>query len=613
MPHILKMEGRSLAETPSWAVATVVSVMVAFGSFFHGSLKRFGKWLAETKRKSLHAAFEKVKEELMLFGLLSLLLGHWTYFVAKICVKSSLFSNRFYPCLPEDFAKETMSISRVLVSKSEYLNSTNFSEHKHTRSEYFCPKGQESFASYESLEQLHRFLFALGVTHVSYSFITIALAMMKVSFLPPVLVVFFAKQAFLSLPSMPLETPFELSSILSSWFLQIISWRTWENQAKIIADQGTEGSPKAAPPKSLRRVSTFVSHNTSHPWSQHKLLVWLLCFRRQFWSSINRADYMALRLGFISTHELPLSYDFHNYMLRSLEDEFRDIVGISLQYGSLLGTNIYFWLSFLPALLILLMGTKLHHIVVKLAVEILDSCSYSGNHQFKLRDELFWFGRPRLLLWLIQMISFLNAFEMATFIWSLWEVRAPICFMENRSFVVVRLTFGVVTQFWCSFITFPLYVIITQMGSKFKRSLVSEKVRDSLRVWLRRVKDKHNYPPFTLLTAASVTSSESMVDEMERVEAVASCNMEGSSSILGDTSNLHEPASLAQDQAHDQAHEDKEELEIALHSGPIFEVEGDEKLEISFYSGPIFEIDDNGENPTSPTHLQDRPCLHPPS
>ncbi|KAK6924501.1 Mlo-related protein [Dillenia turbinata] len=570
------MEGKSLAETPSWAVATVVSVMVAFGFFFHGSLKRFGKWLAKTKRKSLHAAFEKIKEELMLFGLLSLLMGHWTYFVAKICVKSSLFTSRFYPCLPEDFAKGTMSISRVLVSKSEYLNSANFSGHKHTRSDYFCPKGHESIASYESLEQLHRFLFALGVTHVSYSFISIALAMMK-----------------------------------------IISWRTWENQAKTIANEGIEGSPKSAPPKSIRRLSTFISHNTSHPWSQHKLLVWLLCFSRQFWSSINRADYMALRLGFITAHELPLSYDFHNYMLRSMEDEFRDIVGISVPlwiyaifciFLDFHGTNIYFWLSFLPALLILLIGTKLHHIVVKLAVEILASCSYSGNHQFKLRDELFWFGRPRLLLRLIQMISFLNAFEMATFIWSLWEVRAPICFLENRKFVAVRLTFGVVTQFWCSFITFPLYVIITQMGSKFKRSLVSEHVRDSLRVWRRRVKDKHNHPPFTLLTAASVTSLDSMVDEMERVEAIASINMEGSSSILEDSSNLRQPASPAQD----QAHEDEEELEIALHSGSILEVEGIGKLETSSHSSD-FEIDDNGENPISPTNLQDQPCLHPPS
>lgn len=36
-------EGRSLAENPTWAVATVITVMVSFGFFFHSSLKRCGK------------------------------------------------------------------------------------------------------------------------------------------------------------------------------------------------------------------------------------------------------------------------------------------------------------------------------------------------------------------------------------------------------------------------------------------------------------------------------------------------------------------------------------------------------------------------------------------
>jgi len=40
--------GRSLAETPTWAFATVVSVMVAFGFFFRASLKQFGKVRGKT-------------------------------------------------------------------------------------------------------------------------------------------------------------------------------------------------------------------------------------------------------------------------------------------------------------------------------------------------------------------------------------------------------------------------------------------------------------------------------------------------------------------------------------------------------------------------------------
>jgi len=42
-------------------------------------------------------------------------------------------------------------------------------------------QGHEPFVSYEGLEQLHRFLFVLGITHVLYSCLAVGLAMSKVS------------------------------------------------------------------------------------------------------------------------------------------------------------------------------------------------------------------------------------------------------------------------------------------------------------------------------------------------------------------------------------------------------------------------------------------------
>ncbi|EPS59298.1 hypothetical protein M569_15508, partial [Genlisea aurea] len=310
-------EGRSLAETPTWAVATVIGFMVAVGFLINGGLKKTGKWLDMTKRKQLLAALNKIKEELMVFGLLSLLLGHWIVFVAKICIKSSTLSSRFYPCVPSDYPK---------LQAVQHADSLNPSMGRLLLDELhrdFCPKGYEPFASFESLEQLHRFLFVLGVTHVSYSFLAVALAMIK-----------------------------------------IYSWRKWENHAKTMALRGlltvdtATGGGGGRSALHMKRISSFVLHRTSHSWSQHRILVWLLCFSRQFWSSINQADYSALRLGFITTHQLPFTYDFHNYMLRSMEEEFRDIVGISIPLWIFAmtcivlgfhGTNIYFWVSFLPS------------------------------------------------------------------------------------------------------------------------------------------------------------------------------------------------------------------------------------------------------------------------
>lgn len=41
-------EGRSLTGTPTWAVGTVITVMVALGFFFQASLEQFGKVLNHT-------------------------------------------------------------------------------------------------------------------------------------------------------------------------------------------------------------------------------------------------------------------------------------------------------------------------------------------------------------------------------------------------------------------------------------------------------------------------------------------------------------------------------------------------------------------------------------
>lgn len=157
--------------------------------------------------------------------------------------------------------------------------------------------------------------------------------------------------------------------------------------------------------------------------------------------------------------------------------------------------------------------------------------------------------------------------------------------MNNRTFLVIRLTFGyvmyifrsfhcnwcvsglvhclqiapmwfdiidinaddllithcrVVTQFWCSFITFPLYVIITQMGSSFKKSVVSEDVRNSLHGWKRRVKARQSTSSTaTTHLVRTLTSSDSIVDETRKLESSSSNSSERSSFKNENTSFRH--------------------------------------------------------------------------
>ncbi|XP_050208744.1 MLO-like protein 4 isoform X2 [Mercurialis annua] len=486
----------------------------------------------------------------MLLGLISLLLAQWARWISEICVNSSLFSSKFYLCSEEDYG-----ITKNVVFKSSssfLLNKSDIPPKGITvRTSHQCGEGREPFVSLEGLEQLHQFLFVLGITHVLYSCVAVGLAMSK-----------------------------------------IYSWRKWENQAILVVD----GSLQAKKTRVMRRQTTFVFHHTSHPWSRSRILIWMLCFLRQFKSSIKRSDYLALRLGFITKHKLPLSYNFHNYMVRSMEDEFHGILGISWPlwgyaiiciFINIHGLNIYFWLSFIPAILVMLVGTKLQHVVSTLALEVMEQTGPSIADQVKPRDDLFWFGKPEILLRLIQFIIFQNAFEMATFIWSLWGFKQRSCFMKNHLMVVIRLVSGILVQFWCSYSTVPLNVIVTQMGSRCKKALVTESVRESLHSWCKRGKErsKHSF------ATRSVCSLDTTIDEGDEV-TVASGTISRSSSLgsLNEATTTVAPPEHEEDACDDTSNTHQIELSLRI----------EEYLNDSTSHAPIIEEDDNAGNREEP-------------
>lgn len=511
--------GRSLAETPTWSVATVTTVLVAICFMVERSIHRVGRWLVKTKRKPLLAALDKIKEELMLLGLISLILSLSSRWISDICVNSSIYSSRFYPCKKQDYDRDEKPSNQSSVSRV-------YTPHYHSRFNHQrrllvsnpCNKGHEPFVSYESLEQLHRLLFVLGVTHVLYCCLTMLLAMIK-----------------------------------------IYSWKTWEMEAhsKLITNR-PDGMRRNVV---FRRQSTFVLSHASHPWIKNRVLIWVLCFLRQFFRSVMKADYTALRLGFITNHRLRLTYDFHSYMVRTMEDEFKEIVGISWElwgyaviciFFNLHGLNFYFWIALIPAILILLLGTKLQHVMARLAVENVGD-PIVGT-QLKPHDALFWFDKPQLLLWLIHFISFQNAFEMASFIWSWWEIKAHTCFMKDHAFVYTRLISGLLVQFWCSYGILPLYAIVTQMGSRFKKALIAEEIRESLHGWRKRVREKakRDFSHPSLTTTKSSMSSEPVVIEKDEIgnHLAADCLSVSLSNITKRSNSLQKELSttpLAQD------------------------------------------------------------------
>lgn len=64
---------------------------------------------------ALHFTLGLMVVELVVFGVLSLLMGHFTIFVAKICIKSSVFSTRYYPCIPETTSAKSLEVVQHMI------------------------------------------------------------------------------------------------------------------------------------------------------------------------------------------------------------------------------------------------------------------------------------------------------------------------------------------------------------------------------------------------------------------------------------------------------------------------------------------------------------------
>ncbi|GKV38347.1 hypothetical protein SLEP1_g46267 [Rubroshorea leprosula] len=223
-------ELRSLALTPTWSVATVLTIFVVVSLVVERSIHCLSNWLRKTNRKPLLAAVEKMKEELMLLGFISLFLTATSSTIANICIPSKFYNSTFAPCtrseidqqLEDDGSKERkLLMSPVSHSFRRILNSMN----RNT-----CKEGHEPFVSYEGLEQLHRFIFVMAITHISYSCLTMLLAIVKIH-----------------------------------------SWRAWEEEAHMDRHKSLH---KITRELTMRRQTTFVRYHTSSPFAKNSGPLW---------------------------------------------------------------------------------------------------------------------------------------------------------------------------------------------------------------------------------------------------------------------------------------------------------------------------------------------------
>ncbi|KAK7246069.1 hypothetical protein RIF29_40927 [Crotalaria pallida] len=220
---------------------------------------------------------------------------------------------------------------------------------------------------------------------------------------------------------------------------RIRQWKTWEDDIR---------------KRKLESIDDYHHHEffKKHAdgfWRRAAVVGWLISFFKQFYGSVTESDYIALRQGFIK--------------------------------------------------ILLLVGAKLEHIIARLAQESVEKMAERnlatqvvGNlgrrkehdvKRVKPSDEYFWFRRPALVLDLLHFTLFQNSFEIAFFFWIWCTYGFDSCIMEKIGYIIPRLIMGLIVQVLCSYSTLPLYTLVTQMGSRFKKGMFDEVVESSILSW----------------------------------------------------------------------------------------------------------------------------------
>ncbi|PON33101.1 Mlo-related protein [Parasponia andersonii] len=468
---------RTLKETPTWAVALVCAVFVIISVLIEHAIHSLGKLFQKRHKKAMTEALEKIKAgdhiftnifartELMLLGFISLLLTVGTTYVAKICIPKK-FGDVMLPCkLPknkvntgggDDNNDRRKLLSYIYAEQEEEITWRRALASAASKDDYCTNYGKVPLITYTGVHQLHIFIFVLAVFHVLYSVITIALGKAKI--------------------------------IVAVTIEQMKKWKVWESETSSLEYQFTNDPERFR----FTRQTSFVRRHSG--LSRTPGIRWIVAFFRQFFNSVTKVDYMTMRHGFINAHFAPNSkFDFCKYIKRSMEDDFKMVVGISIPLWIsaviFLLLNVYkwytlTWLSFAPLVIILLVGTKLELIMMEMAQEIQDRTTVvKGAPIVEPSNKYFWFNRPEWILLLIHFTLFQNAFQMAIFLWTWYEFGLKSCFHENLPAILIRVFVGIALQILCSYITFPLYALITQMGSHMKKAIFEEQTAKALKKW----------------------------------------------------------------------------------------------------------------------------------
>ncbi|PPS17408.1 hypothetical protein GOBAR_AA03158 [Gossypium barbadense] len=451
-------EGASLEYTPTWVLAVICTVIIAISLAIERLLHYLGHVLQHKQQKPLYEALLKVKEV-------------FQSAISKICMSKKLVKDML-PCKIEEEEEEDDDDGNATTSHFQtYFTFTMSGGTRHLLAKassnssvigYCGAKDKVPLLSVEALHHMHIFIFVLAIAHVTFCVLTVSFGGLKIR-----------------------------------------KWKQWEDEIRK-EDEGDSLMRKVDlelryVTRTRTRTRALMLEGGYYSSSQNS-------FIKQFYASVTKSDYETLRLGFIMMHcRGNPKFNFHKYMIRALEDDFKEVVGIRLviflmiyvSYSRILqfnwylwgfvivflflnvhGWHTYFWIGFIPFILLLAVGSKVEHMITKLAHEVAE------KHVAVEGELVVQFG--------------FNS-----------------CLMGQASYIFPRLLIGVFIQVLCSYSTLPLYAIVAQMGSMFNKAIFEDHVQASLLGWAKKVKKKKALKQATELAAESTPSEVSIQVESD--------------------------------------------------------------------------------------------------
>ncbi|GMI93457.1 MILDEW RESISTANCE LOCUS O 12 [Hibiscus trionum] len=427
----------TIETTPTWAVATVVFLLILLSLFIEHLIHLLAKYFDKKGRKPLIQALDKIKSELMLLGFISLLLTVSEKSIANICIPRNV-GETFLPCSdPSDDGEEEAKCQE---------------------------QGKVSLLSRQGVRELQYLLFVLAFFHSLSCVLTFSLGMAKMR----------------SWKSWEAETrTFEYRFSNDPRRFQLIHQTSF---ARRHLRSWSEHRFLRWPKCFLRQFYASVPK------------VDYLTLRHGF---ITAHFSEGSNFDFQKYIKRALEKDFGVVVGISL---WIWIFSMSFIFFNAHAFYNYLWLPFIPLLMLLLVGTKLQGIITRMCLDSQDrSHVVRGAFLVRPSDDFFWFGRPKLLLHVMHFILFQNSFQLAFFTWTWFQFGFRSCFHRRTEDIVIKLVMGVLVQILCCYVTLPLYALVTQMGTSMKKTVFPETVAEGLDRWRanarRNVALKVNYIP----------------------------------------------------------------------------------------------------------------------